>query len=180
VHPSAASRPSAPSSLLSNLRRQLRLQRCCLKRRKPCVDRAARRRRPCSLYHTILEILLLNGPLKSSTRHPRNHFLASHPESSLTVRVPPQMSSTRDTASRALRVPGPTRMVSSQLHSHLVANNAVMFVGLRRVYRVREEVGEVLLQPLPAVVRKYVRYCVDVSAMAAEPWAECQPLRPLR
>jgi len=31
-----------------------------------------------------------------------------------------------------------------------------------------EEVGEVLLQPLLAVVREYVRYCADASAMAGE------------
>jgi hypothetical protein len=50
----------------------------------------------------------------------------------------------------------------------------------QRVYEVREEVGEVLLQPLPAVAREYVRYCADVSAMAGELLAETQPLRPLR
>jgi hypothetical protein len=39
---------------------------------------------------------------------------------------------------------------------------------VRRVHEVREEVGEDLLQPPPAVVREYVRYCADVSAMAGE------------
>jgi hypothetical protein len=57
---------------------------------------------------------------------------------------------------------------------------ARVVVRMRRVHEVREEVGEVLLQPLPAVAREYVRYCADVSAMAGEPLAVSQPLRPLR
>jgi hypothetical protein len=36
------------------------------------------------------------------------------------------------------------------------------------MYEVREEVGEVLLQRLPAVVHEYARYCADVSAKAGE------------
>jgi hypothetical protein len=45
---------------------------------------------------------------------------------------------------------------------------AWVVVRLRRMYEVREEAGELLLQRLPAVVREYVRYCADVSAKAGE------------
>ncbi len=56
---------------------------------------------------------------------------------------------------------------------------ARVVVKLQRVHGEGQEVGEGLLKLLPEVVREYVRYCADVSAMAGEPLAELQPLRPL-
>lgn len=59
-----------------------------------------------------------------------------------------------------------------------------MTVMLRMVYRmahgVMGEVGEVLLEPLLAVVREYVRYCVGVSAMARKSLAQPRPLHLLQ
>jgi hypothetical protein len=54
-----------------------------------------------------------------------------------------------------------------------------MIVTVRMVYGVMGEVGEVLLEPL-LVVREYVRYCADVSAMAGKSLAQPRPLRLLR
>jgi hypothetical protein len=57
---------------------------------------------------------------------------------------------------------------------------ARMIVKLRMVYGVMGEVGEALLEPLLVVVREYVRYCADVSAMAGKSLAQPRPLRLLR
>jgi hypothetical protein len=57
---------------------------------------------------------------------------------------------------------------------------ARMTVKLRMVYWVMGEVGEVRLELLLAVVREYVRYCADVSAMAGKSLAQPRPLRLLR
>jgi len=53
-------------------------------------------------------------------------------------------------------------------------------VKLRMAYGAMGEVGEVLLEPLLVVVREYVRYCVDVSAMAGKSLALPRLLRLLR
>jgi len=57
---------------------------------------------------------------------------------------------------------------------------ARMIVKLWVMYGVVGVVGEVLLEPLLAVVREYVRCCADVSAMAGKSLAQPRPLRLLR